>query len=96
MMYFPMLVFLVGVAGLLLLYCQLYSDDNLSTAEEWAKLVSEASEETVDMASTRARERRAGCHFYNSDCFDVYRCGRMNGRLKGGFFFLANCITYRI
>eukprot|EP00092_Neocalanus_flemingeri_P000390 GFUD01000414.1.p1 GENE.GFUD01000414.1~~GFUD01000414.1.p1 ORF type:complete len:649 (+),score=231.35 GFUD01000414.1:83-2029(+) len=81
-MSFRVLVCLVCVAGLLLLSSHLYSDDNLSKAEEWARLVGEAREETVDMASTRARERRAGCHFYNSDCFDVYRCGRMNGRLK--------------
>ena len=82
-MSFPLLVSLVGVAGLLLILSQLYSDDDLSSAEEWARLVSEAGEKTVDMASTRARQRRDGCHFYNSDCFDVYRCGRMNGKLKG-------------
>eukprot|EP00090_Calanus_glacialis_P044882 TRINITY_DN8055_c0_g1_i5.p1 TRINITY_DN8055_c0_g1~~TRINITY_DN8055_c0_g1_i5.p1 ORF type:complete len:650 (-),score=220.36 TRINITY_DN8055_c0_g1_i5:129-2078(-) len=82
MMYFPMMVFLVCVGGLVLLYCQLYSDDDLSPAEEWARLVSEAREETVDMATAVAKERRVGCHFYNSDCFDVYRCGRSNGRLK--------------
>ena len=85
-----MLVLLVCVGGLVLLYCQLYSDDDLSPAEEWARLVSEAREETVDMVSAIAKERRVGCHFYNSDCFDVYRCGRSNGRLKGKQLFKQN------
>jgi len=82
MMYFPMLVFMVGVGGLVLLYSQIYSEDDLSPAEMWAEMVSEAVEETVDMTSTVASERRMACHFYNSDCFDVYRCGSRNGKLK--------------
>jgi len=82
-MSFPLLVLLVCLAGLLLLSSQLYSDESLSPGEEWDRLVSEAGEVTVDMTNTKARERKAGCHFYNSDCFDVYRCAsRINGRLK--------------
>ena len=82
-MYFPMLLFMVGVGGLVLLYYQLYSGEYSSPAEKWAELIGEALEKTVDMSSTMAREKKVACHFYNSDCFDVYRCGRMNGRLKG-------------
>ena len=85
MMYFPMLVFMVVVGGLVLLYYQLYSEEDLSPAEEWGKLVGETVEKTVDMSrsSTMTREKKVACHFYNSDCFDVYRCGRMNGRFNG-------------
>ena len=82
-MYFPMMVFMVGVGGLVLLYNQLYLEEDLSPAEEWAELVGEAVEKTVDMSSAKAKKKKVGCHFYNSDCFDVYRCGKMNGRLKG-------------
>ena len=78
-----MLVLVVGVGGLVLLYSQIYSEDDLSPAEKWAEIVSEAVEETVDMASSVASGRRISCHFYNSDCFDVYRCGTRNGKLKG-------------
>jgi len=81
-MYFPMMVFMVGVGGLVLLYNQLYLEEDLSPAEEWAELVGEAVEKTVDMSSPKAKGKKVGCHFYNSDCFDVYRCGKMNGRLK--------------
>jgi len=81
-MYFPMLVFLVCVGGLVVLYFQVYLEEELSPAEEWAELLYGAGEETVDMSSPMARDKKVACHFYNSDCFDVYRCATSNGKLK--------------
>ena len=78
-----MLVFLVCVGGLVVLYHQVYSEEDLSPAEEWAELLYSAGDETVDMSSPMAREKKVACHFYNSDCFDVYRCATSNGKLKG-------------
>jgi len=81
MMYLPLMVLLVGLGGLALLYNQLNSTEDLTKAEKWELYVSEASEVTIDMTMKKSGERDSKCHL-SSNCFDVYRCGRSDGKLK--------------
>lgn len=80
-MQFPLLVLLVWIGGLVLLYLQLQDGDSLTLEEEWEELMATAKELPVSIVSTSAKAKKPGCHF-NSDCFDVYRCARANGKLK--------------
>lgn len=53
----------------------------------WAFLVENQPQKILSRSKiyqTKIKERNLACHF-NSDCFDVYRCGANNGKLKGNF-----------
>lgn len=60
--------------------------DETSLDDGWAILVENQPQKILSRSKiyqTRTKERNLGCHF-NSDCFDVYRCGaNNNGKLKG-------------
>ena len=81
-------VLLVIFAFLLLLYFAdiIFNEDPDTNNDGWAILVDEQPQKTFlteEFNQIDIKERNIACHFTSYDCFDVYRCGAHNGKLKG-------------
>ena len=78
------LIVLSGLLIILYFLTDLAFNESLHD-DDWAFLVENQPRKTLSrntIYETKTKERNLGCHF-NSDCFDVYRCGANNGKLKG-------------
>ena len=63
----------------------LNKDETTLDNDGWTLLVENQPQKILSRSQvyqTKTKERNLACHF-NSDCFDVYRCGANNGKLKG-------------
>ena len=76
------LIFLFVFCLLLYLTDRLLEDS--APEDDWARLVSEAELHKVPVPPppTDPSQRNLACHFYSPDCFNVYRCGSVQGQLK--------------
>ena len=76
------LIFLLVFCLLLYLTDRLLEDS--APEDDWARLVSEAELHKVPVPPppTDPSQRNLACHFYSPDCFNVYRCGSVQGQLK--------------
>ena len=61
--------------------------DDTALDGEWAFLVENQPQKILSRSKiyqTKIKERNLACHF-NSDCFEVYRCGANNGKNRKFF-----------
>ena len=81
---------LIAVFFIILYFTDLaLNKDDTSLDDGWAFLVENQPQKILSrnkIYQTKTKERNLACHF-NSDCFDVYRCGANNGKLKGKYFW---------
>ena len=61
-------------------------NQNEETLDKWSQLVDSMPQKIFtaeDIRQNRVEHRNLKCHFASSECFDVYKCGGNNGKLKG-------------
>jgi len=79
------LILLSAFLVILFLADVLFNRNAETDLDGWDQLVARQSQKIIskkEIAVSRARDRNIACHFTSYECFDVFRCGGNNGKLR--------------